>query len=443
LNEYNEYIFAKSNQIQSNNDASSCSSFENEGDEMELYVIEDIEYHVPDPKARPQNTPITILAANTIGCCQSRKILRVLLDTGSEVTLISRAVVPDAAIPKQTSSLKTVSTLAGTLTSNQVVSLQDIRLPEFDSNRKIESKKCLIFDQPCRYDMILGSDFLAQVKIDISYKNKCVSWFSNTIPLRNRRDFMRPDFNDLVECFESQIGEDDLGDDWMESYVTRILDAKYEKLDLDAFIAKQTHLNEVQNDDLKSIFRKHEKLFDGTLGVYPHKKVHIELHKDAKPVHSRAYHPVPKVHLDTFKKELLHLCKIGVLEPAGLSEWASPTFITPKKDGRVPWVSNLRALNKVVRRQQYPLPIINDILKRRSGYSFFTKLDISMQYYTFELDDESKDLCTIVTPFGKYRYRRLPMGLKCSPDVAQEVMENIFCNVEDCEVYIDDIGAFS
>jgi hypothetical protein len=130
--------------------------------------------------------------------------------------------------------------------------------------------------------------------------------------------------------------------------------------------------------------------------------------------------------LKAFKTELNHLVRIGVLSPQQESEWASPSFITPKKDGRVYWISNLCRQNKVNRCKQYLLPIIADILCKRYGYEFFIKLNVSMQYYKFELDKESQNLCTIITPFGKYKYLRLPMGLNCPPDIAQAIMDNMY-----------------
>ena len=69
-----------------------------------------------------------------------------------------------------------------------------------------------------------------------------------------------------------------------------------------------------------------------------------------------------------------------------------------------------------------------------------TLIDISMQYYTFELDHESSKLCVILTPFGMYQRTRLPMGCKPSADIAQGVMNEIFDDLlQEIKVYIDDI----
>lgn len=142
--------------------------------------------------------------------------------------------------------------------------------------------------------------------------------------------------------------------------------AKYEKTDLEELASKQTHLSEKQQQDLLSLWRQHKKLFDGTLGEYLGDKLHIDLMPNAKLVYSRAY-PVTRNKAPLLKDKLYRMCEMGVLEPAQDSEWGSPTFEKLKKNGEIQVVSNLIELNKVIKRKHYPLPIIQDLIRKRHG----------------------------------------------------------------------------
>ena len=62
-----------------------------------------------------------------------------------------------------------------------------------------------------------------------------------------------------------------------------------------------------------------------------------------------------------------------------------------------------------------------------------------MQYYTFELDNESSELCTIVTSFGLYKYRKMPMGINQAPDIAQEMMERTLKNIANHLIVIEKV----
>jgi len=73
------------------------------------------------------------------------------------------------------------------------------------------------------------------------------------------------------------------------------------------------------------------------------------------------------------------------------------------------------------------------------GFQYGTSLDLNMGYYHIELNPISRKLCTIVLPWGKYEYQRLPMGLCNSPDIFQEKMGELMADLEFVRAYIDDL----
>ncbi len=160
------------------------------------------------------------------------------------------------------------------------------------------------------------------------------------------------------------------------------------------------------------------------------------------PYHGQAF-PVPKIHKDTLIKEVERLVKLGVLEQQPALEWASPLFIIPKKNRTVHFLSNFWEVNKRLIRKPFPISKIRTVLQKLERFTFATALDLNMGYYTIRLDHDASRICTIIFPWGKYSYKRLPMGIAGSPDIFQSRMSELMESLEYVQAYLDDLLCIS
>jgi hypothetical protein len=128
------------------------------------------------------------------------------------------------------------------------------------------------------------------------------------------------------------------------------------------------------------------------------------LREGVSPDHGQAF-PVPKIHKDTIINKVERLCKLGVLERQPASEWALPSFIIPKKDRTVRFLSNFWEINKRLVQKSFPIPKISTVLQELEEFTFATALDLNMGYYTIRLDPDASKICTTTFTWGKYSYK--------------------------------------
>ena len=93
------------------------------------------------------------------------------------------------------------------------------------------------------------------------------------------------------------------------------------------------------------------------------------------------------------------------------SQYGTPVFIIPKKEGTVRFITDYRRINQKLVRKPYPLLRICKTMQQLEVFHYATALDINMGYYTIRLSSASQDMMMIVAEFGKFEYNRLPMGI--------------------------------
>ena len=381
----------------------------------------------PDKKRkRTHLRPIVFMRFNTRRGKPKPVTLKVLLDSGASESVVTKKFATKLKIRKSNVSTKWTTPGGGKLLTNEQVKAL-FTLPELHDDKLIEWDWHVTSDLGA-YDAIIGRDMMDFLGVDIKFSTQTVVWDYAEIPFKDGdatiEEAYHVDEPEVVTHASDRL--------------KKILDAKYEAADLRQICEEQDELSEDERERLFQLLDKYSTLFDGTLGKWTGTEVELELVEGATPYHARAF-PMPKVHMETLKVEVNRLCELGVLKKVNRSQWAAPTFLIPKKDGTVRFISDFRELNKRIKRRPFPIPHIQDLLMNLEGFKYATSLDLNMGYYHLELSAKSKELCTIVLPFGKFEYQRTPMGLCNSPDIFQEKMNELFDGLDFVRAYIDDL----
>ena len=200
-------------------------------------------------------------------------------------------------------------------------------------------------------------------------------------------------------------------------------------------------LDSNEKEELKSMIREYPKLFGENLEDMRRIKLDplkIEL-TDNTPFKLPPYR-VPLHQLDTLKKELSELRRMGIIvENKG--PYSSPILMVKKKDKSWRLVVDYRRLNKITKKDSGDIPIIQDLLDRTTGSSIFSSMDCRSGFWQWEMNEESIEKTGFSTPFGSFCYVVCPMGFTNAAQGFHRIITKIFEDMVtiNMEIIIDDI----
>ena len=195
-------------------------------------------------------------------------------------------------------------------------------------------------------------------------------------------------------------------------------------------------INHLENDP---VMKDYPDVFQSP-GLLKNHLYKIQLKEGAVPYSVAAPRRVKLPLLPKLKQELQRMQKLGVIqEVTDPTDWVSPMVPVMKKNGNVRVCIDFSELNKSIRRERFQIHVAEEIFSMMQGARFFTILDAESGFWQIPLSDESSILTTFITPFGRFRCKRLPFGISSGPEVFQRVMRQILSGVEGVDCFIDDI----
>jgi hypothetical protein len=204
-------------------------------------------------------------------------------------------------------------------------------------------------------------------------------------------------------------------------------------------LAEVKCLNVQNNMKLDNLLTEFATVFDGTLGCIPNYKAHLTLQDNTTPIFIKPRR-IPYALKDKVDKEIDRLCHLGVITKVDNSEWGTPVVPVVKTNGSIRLCADYKVtLNKVIKDEQYPIPIVEDIFSEMNGGKLFCTLDITQAYLNMQMDESSSMMQTLSTHKGTFKLNRLMFGVKIAPNLWQKFMDRILQDLKGVKCFFDDI----
>ena len=187
------------------------------------------------------------------------------------------------------------------------------------------------------------------------------------------------------------------------------------------------------------ILDEYRDVFEG-IGTLPGGKYSITMRKDAKPV-QHAARVVPEKKKPAYKKELLRLMRLGIITPVTEhTPWINSIVPATKANGEIRLCLDPKDLNEQMERNPVYSKTVAEVQAElgRTKPRWFTLLDAKCGFWMVLLTLASSYLTTFNTPWGKFRWLRLPFGLKISGDVFQERLDAVVKHITGVSNIVDD-----
>lgn len=189
-------------------------------------------------------------------------------------------------------------------------------------------------------------------------------------------------------------------------------------------------------EEAEEIVKRHKKVFEGC-GKLPG-EVKLEVDPNVRPVHQKARR-FPIAKRKQLKIELDLLEKDGIIakqeEP---TDWVSNILLVRKGSSFRPCLDPI-LLNKAIKRPDRQFTTIDEVLPELANAKVFTSVDASKGFWQVVLEEESSKLTTFSTPFGNYRWTRLPFGISSSPEIFQMKLSEVLNGLKGTEALADDM----